>query len=213
MLDKNDYKEILFTVTNILIIFFCILLLGCSIASATTLQEDLTIKRTAEGVCSYFKNPCNIKLSSEKRVQAYTTIKGDIVLSKGLRNILDYNQLKAVCMHEVGHHLLKHYERQDEFFEQTRTKPEVIAMRHRHELEADLFSTAYSIYINEPSYLPSALRTITAPQYLNTTTETHPSYNTRVRNIQRFQTYVTTGQSYRSNNIRYYQPYYLPYNK
>lgn len=213
MLDKNDFIEILFTVTNILIVFFCILFLGCTIANATTIQEDIKIRKTVENVCRLNNNPCHVKYIPDKRIQAYTTTKGHIVVSKGIRNILNYNQLLSVCMHEVGHHLLKHYDRQDEFLKQDRTQSEIVAMRHRHEIEADLFSTSYSLYNNQPVYLPSALRTITAPQHYNTTTTTHPSYNTRARIITNYQNYITTGQGYRPNNIRYYQPYFLPYSK
>lgn len=213
MLDKNDYIEILFVMMNTLILYLCLLFLSCTIAGATTIQEDIKIRKTVENICKLNNNPCQVEFIPDKKIQAYTTTKGQIVISKGIRNILDYNQLLSVCMHEVGHHLLKHYDRQNEFLKQDRTQSEIIAIRHKHEIEADLFSVSYSLYNNQPSYLPSALRTITSPNKLNTTTPTHPSYNTRTRVITNYQNYITTGQDYRQNNIRYYQPYFLPYNK
>lgn len=182
--------------------------LRCEAKVSTT--DKLRIQKELTSVCYHFNKPCFVLMTNSNKVEAYTTYKGVIVLSKGLRDKLTDKELKAVGMHEVGHHVLNHYERQDDYLSTAPTEIDIIAMRHRHELEADLFATSYFILSNEPNYLPQALRTITAPQHYNTTTATHPSYNTRTRVMTNYQNYITTGQSYRPDNTIYHRPYYLP---
>lgn len=182
--------------------------LRCEAKVSTT--DKLRIQKELTGVCYHFNKPCFVLMTNSNKVEAYTTYKGVIVLSKGIRDRLTANELKAVGLHEVGHHVLGHYKRQDIFLSKPHTNFDLVKLRHRHEIEADLFATTYSIYYNEPNYLPQALRTITAPQHFNTTTATHPSYNTRTQVMTNYQNYLTTGQSYRPDNTIYHRPYYLP---
>lgn len=194
----------------ILILILTLTIFNSNIVNATEHKEDLVIKKRLQSVCLQMNKPCKVVLSPSMTVQAYTTYDGRIILNKGIRDRLSYYQLLAVGMHEVGHHVLNHYERQDDYLSKVPTETDIIAMRHRHELEADLFATSYFMMNNKPNYLPSALRMLTHPQKLNTTTTTHPSYNTRTRVMTNYQNYMTTGQSYRPNNTIYHRPYYLP---
>lgn len=193
-----------------MILTLTLTILNPNIVNATEHKEDLVIKKRLQSVCLQMNKPCKVVLSPNMTVQAYTTYDGRIILNKGIRNRLNYYQLLAVGMHEVGHHVLNHYDRQDDYLSKVPTETDIIAMRHRHELEADLFATSYFMMNNKPNYLPSALRILTHPQKLNTTTTSHPSYNTRTRVMTNYQNYMTTGQSYRPVNTIYHRPYYLP---
>lgn len=163
------------------------------------------LKTELESICTVYKNPCRIVYKETNLIQGFTTPKGDIVLTDGLLNLLSYNQVRAVGLHELGHHILQHYKKQDKFLKNwdLDTK-KLIKFRYSNEVEADLFATKYALSSNETNYLPSALTTLTNPTAINTNTVTHPSTATRINTINIYTNYYNQTQPILT------RPYLLP---
>lgn len=174
------------------ILTLLVLLLTTQIANSATIQEQKDVYKELQAVCNQYNKPCHIIYNNDlPRLTAFTTIKGDIILTKLTRAYLTKGQLKAVGLHEIGHHVLQHYQRQAR---------EVLAngysnkkqIRHKHEIEADLYATRYTLVNNEPNYLPSALSVMTLPQYRNVSTPTHPATTVRIKIINKYTNYYNT---------------------
>lgn len=198
-----------------ILITLLILLASCTVTYGVSQKELHKIDKELTSICNYYNNPCKVYFyKADKTVQAYTTTKGYIVFSSGIINVLDYKQLRSVGLHEVGHHVLKHYQKTDEFIDKhynNLTPTLVKNFRHYNELEADMFAVSYLLFNNESEYLSSALNRITKPDMHNIETITHPSYNVRVQRIENLKKYLYQKQRY--NKLRHVnnnKPYYLP---
>lgn len=170
----------------LIIVFY---MLSCCRILATTLDEDIKLQSELQVICNYHKNPCKIQLSPSNLTQGYTTYKGEIVLTQGLRTVLTYNEAKAVGLHEIGHHILQHHNRQYIFLttHTNPTKQELKDFRHKNELQADAFATYYYLLKNEYNYLPEALKKLTSKDKLHQETLTHPSTYRRVQIMDKLQ--------------------------
>lgn len=180
---------------DIVKIYFCFIIavifymMSCCMSLATTADEDIKLQSELQSICNSYKNPCIINLTPSNDIQGYTTYKGEIVLTKGLRRVLTYNEVKAVGLHEIGHHVLQHYKKQDKFIA-THINPSVKELRefrHANELQADAYATYYYSLQNEHNYLLEALKKLTASDKLHTETITHPSTYKRIQIIKEYQ--------------------------
>lgn len=180
---------------DIVKIYFCFIIavifymMTCCMSLATTADEDIKLQSELQSICNSYKNPCVINLTLSNEIQGYTTYKGEIILTKGLRRVLTYNEVKAVGLHEIGHHVLQHYKKQDKFIA-THINPSVKELRefrHANEIQADAYATLYYLLRNEHNYLPEALKKLTASDKLHTETMTHPSTYKRIQIIEEYQ--------------------------
>ena len=180
---------------DIVKIYFCFIIavifymMTCCMSLATTADEDIKLQSELQSICNSYKNPCVINLTLSNEIQGYTTYKGEIILTKGLRRVLTYNEIKAVGLHEIGHHVLQHYKKQDKFIA-THINPSVKELRefrHTNEIQADAYATLYYSLRNEHNYLPEALKKLTASDKLHTETITHPSTYKRIQIIKEYQ--------------------------
>lgn len=181
----NDVVKIYFCFI-IAVIFY---MMSCCASLATTADEDIKLQSELQSICNSYKNPCVINLTSSNDIQGYTTYKGEIVLTKGLRRVLTYNEVKAVGLHEIGHHVLQHYKKQYTFIA-THPIPSakvIREFRHTNELQADAYATLYYSLRNEHNYLPEALKKLTANDELHKETMTHPSTYKRIQIIKEHQ--------------------------
>lgn len=157
---------------------------------AITLDEQIKIKQEAETLCTNFKDVCSVKFPMSHIPQGYTTYQGDIILTTGLINYLSYDEVRAVVLHEVGHRVLKHYQKQDKFLQKWNlSQKELQIFRHSNEFEADLFATKYYKLLSQKNYLPQALTKLTAPDKMDLSTTTHPSTNSRIERIKIYNRY------------------------
>lgn len=169
----------------ILTILTLIIPLSCK---AITLDEQIKIKQEAETVCRNFKAVCSVKFPMSYIPQGYTTYQGDIILTTGLINYLSYDEVRAVALHEVGHRVLKHYQKQDKFLKSWNLDTNELArFRNKQEFEADEFVTLYNLLINTPNHLPQALTRLTVPSKMNISTSSHPSTNDRIERVKRIE--------------------------
>lgn len=161
-----------------------LILITSSVVNAITLDEQIKIRQEAQAICYSLHKPCSVSYFESYIPQGYTTYTGDIKLSTGLTNYLNYDETRAVVLHEIGHHVLNHYRKQDKFLlNWNLSQKELQAFRHNNEFEADMFATKYYKIIKQKNYLPQALTKLTAPDKLNLSTTTHPSTNQRIERI------------------------------
>lgn len=147
-------------------------------AFGLTIDEQIKISNEATAICKLYNKPCVVQYSNQNKINGYTTRQGIIVLTSGLTNKLNYNEVRAVALHEVGHNVLDHYKRIDEFMDTWNlSKGTLVKFRHKMEYEADLFATSYFLYNKEYNYLPEALMKID-PKL--TASQTHPSTPDRI---------------------------------
>ena len=173
-------------------IIFIISLVFClcdnNIANAITLDEQIKIKSELELICTSYKTTCNVRYTDSYIPQAYTTYHGNIVLSSGLTNYLSYNEIRAVGLHEVGHRVLNHYQKQDKFLKNWNfDRNELKNFRYNNEFTADLFATLYYKQTKQKNYLPEALLKLTAPDKINISTSSHPSTRIRIEKINQIE--------------------------
>lgn len=147
--------------------------------------EQLQLKQSTERICNSHNKPCKVQFFQSNRIQGYTARNGTINISSGLSDLLSYNEVEAVIMHELGHHILEHYSKTDYFIDHWDLSQGTLKrFRHKMEIEADLFATSYFILNHKPNYLPSALTKISKD--INLTSNTHPSSAKRIKIIQEF---------------------------
>lgn len=160
-----------------------------NIYSKTTPEQAEQIKYNLEYICKVNHNPCVVSVEVFDKVTAYTTAYGGIVLTRGLQRTFEPEEVFAIGLHEVGHHLLRHYKLDEDFRKSWDGKNQIELQQHRHksELQADMFATAYYILLNKPNPLPRALIKITAKDKLNEDSPTHPSTNKRIRYMKEFE--------------------------
>lgn len=170
----------------IVIILSCILLAILPV-NGTTLSEDVEIVTFLQNICNDYEKPCQVKLTNSPRIEGYLEYQGNIILSKGLRNVLTVEEVKAVGLHEIGHYHFHHYQSRDEFLRHWNfNMKELKDFRYRSEIQADLFATAYYLLHKEFNYLPNALSTLTKPELINQSSPTHPSTKDRIDYIKKF---------------------------
>lgn len=159
------------------------IILACNPAYGLTEKEQTSIKNKLENTCDFYNTFCNVYFGNTKLVQAFTTVQGNIVISTGLANKLTYNEVLAVGYHEVGHRVLRHHVKYFKYIYMNypTTLKQRQKIRHKHEIEADLFATMMSKKDNTKNYLPSALKKISIPQKRNVVSSTHPSINQRIK--------------------------------
>lgn len=164
-------------------------------AFSITAQEKRILKTHIEDICNYYNQPCKITYLDTRQIQGYTMQDGEIILTRGLTDRLTYNQTKAVALHELGHHILRHYKRTDIFFKSWNLNQNELKMfRYKLETEADLFATSYYILSKQYNYLPEALIVIAGKQG-DENSSTHPSVQKRISNINNY-----TKEYYEKNN-------------
>lgn len=146
-----------------------------------TQNEQTNIKSEIEAVCKSFKKPCEVQYINSIIPQAYATYQGKIIITSELFNTLNYEEVRAVALHETGHHVLNHYKETDKFLSTWDLKQEsLIRFRHKNELEADRFVIEYNKIINHNEHLDRALLHLVPPEKLNIQTTTHPSPQYRI---------------------------------
>lgn len=191
--------------SRIIIQITTVLLAICAMAVATAQGSELSNKQKLENICKQFKRPCTIIYDNSKRIEGYTTIDGRIVLSLGLRQVLTDDEIFAVGLHEVGHHIQRHYDRQYQLLTKhpNISQSELIEFRYTMEYEADRFATFYYLHNDRFNYLPSALRHITAKDKVNLATNTHPSTYDRIERMRQLETNYNTSYSRRIQTKQY----------
>lgn len=169
--------------TAIIFIFSFLLWMLTMLCTPVHAEDLSTLKIEMESICKSFNNPCTIMFSDSKKVNAYTTRIGNIIITKGITEKLSYNELRSVALHEVGHHVQKHFDAEDKFERHKRTKIEQQQFRHKQELQADRFALTYHLLSNEQEYLTPALIKISKING-DTVSFTHPAPVKRIQNIQ-----------------------------
>lgn len=169
-------KSILTTLLMLMIPLTC---------NAITLDEQIKLSNEAKALCTSLNNYCSIRYFESYVPQGYTTYDHSIHLSTGLTNYLDYNETRAVVLHEIGHIVLKHYEKQDKFLKTWNlNQKELQTFRHRNEYAADEFGIRYVNLLHQQEYMSQALTKLTAPTKMNLATKSHPSTNDRIKQIK-----------------------------
>lgn len=157
-----------------------------------TLTDKIRLTHELSNECLKYNTPCVVKIVNRPELNAYTTREGEIHITKAMLEQLSYEQVKAVGLHEVGHHVLKHYERSDNYFNRAIAQPvlfkpeNITKMRHKHEHEADIFATKHYIDKGEFNPLPSVLIYVRPSDSHNITTDTHPSTTKRIEIMRDF---------------------------
>ena len=165
------------------ILLFILLILSLPVFGITQ-NEQIKIKSEVEAVCNSFNNPCKVEFINSIIPQAYATYQGKIIITSELFNTLNYEEVRAVALHETGHHVLKHYKQTDKFLKTWDLKQEsLIRFRYKNELEADRFVIEYNKLIGHNEYLNQALLHLVSPEKLNIKTNTHPSPQYRIEVI------------------------------
>ena len=133
----------------------------------------------------------------ENLVILYVIISYIIVCGYSVANInddnnslddLSYNEIRAVGLHEVGHRVLNHYQKQDKFLKNWNfDRNELKNFRYNNEFTADLFATLYFKQTKQKNYLPEALLKLTAPDKINISTSSHPSTRIRIEKINQIE--------------------------
>ena len=158
-------------------------------AFGLTLDEQSRISNEAKVLCTSLNNYCSVRYFTSNIPQGYTTYDHTINLSTGLTNYLDYNETRAVVLHEVGHVVLNHYQKQDKFLVTWNLNMnELKLFRHSNEYAADEFATRYVLLLNQQNYLPQALTKLTASTKINLSSPTHPSTYDRIKRINLIKT-------------------------
>ena len=158
--------------------------------NAASLNDAYKVKNELEYICMKFDRPCLIIYVNSITIQGYTNPDGTIILTSSLVNKLTYNELKAVGLHEIGHHILQHHKLIRDFQKKHNyvvSDAELKEFAHGYETQADYFATAYYIYFNEHNYLIDALQTVIGKDKLNRETKSHPSAEQRIKNIKEYQ--------------------------
>ena len=146
-----------------------------------TQDDQSKIKSEIESLCKSFNNPCEVQYIDSIIPQAYTTYQGKIIITSELYNTLNFEEVRAVALHETGHHILKHYKQTDEFLKSWNLNQEsLIRFRHKNELEADKFVLEYNKLINHDEHLGNALEHLVPANKLNIKTITHPAPQYRI---------------------------------
>lgn len=176
----KDFLEII----KIVIIFSILILINNNLVYGITLDEQIKISNEAKVLCTSLNNYCSVRFFESYVPQGYTSYDHTIHLSTGLTNYLDYNETRAVVLHEVGHVVLNHYKKQDKFLQTWNLNTrELQSFRHSNEYAADEFATKYILLLHQQNYLSQALTKLTAPTKMNLATMTHPSTNDRIKQI------------------------------
>lgn len=167
----------------IMLISIVLMILLSNTACSLTLGEEVKLKRKLEQTCIDYNKTCEVTFSTSSNVQAFTTPYNRIIITSGLSNKLNYDEVQAIGLHEVGHVVLEHCKRH---FEATYklypiSKQQKIILYHTHEIEADLFATMIARKENTKNYLPIALKKIVIKQKWNEVSSTHPSINQRIK--------------------------------
>lgn len=174
--------------TFIAIIFGCLFGFAfVSDAQAATLSEQAEVLSQAKQLCNVYLVKCDTRILDTELLQAYTDGKNTITISTAMGNYLTKDELRSVLFHEVGHAAMRHMYRQRMLLEQSRTSfnlDEWIAMRHRHELEADKFASYNLKFLGFPNRLEEALRKIIRDDMLDSSTKTHPATTERIKIIR-----------------------------
>lgn len=183
----NNLKEF-----SIGFIYGLLLITLCAAAtSADTPYKDIEVE--LEKTCVDYKRACDVIISRDINAQASTTENGKIIIGRRALDTLSNRELLAVGYHEVGHWVLKHHIRLNEYVYNNypATSRGVMMVRHQHEYEADLFATyLQAMKGDSKNHLPVALKKITPVGAMNTAHFTHPSTNNRIRLMEEQQAVI-----------------------
>lgn len=175
---------------------------------ALTSNEFTKLKDKLQAVCDIYNRPCEVKTLKSSNVNAFTSIQGEIYYTTGIINKLNYNEAYAVGLHEVGHHVLRHYNLGDML---QKKRVDFKAAHYRLETEADLFATKYALDNNEKNYLPEALTVIIPDTKKDLSTRTHPSRTIRIKHINNYTKYYK--YLYFNNRMKHEKNYYTSYRR
>lgn len=185
-----NYNPLKTLFTNIVtLIVSC--LIGFSMissAQAATLEQQQQILNEGKQLCSIYLVKCEASVVDVEGAGAFTTAKNQIFITKGLANIMNEDEFRAVVFHEVGHAVLRHSQRQASLIARASVagklnRKDWIAMRHSHELEADRFASYTLKVLNKPNNLDTALTKLMGTQNLDLKSDTHPTLRTRLIEI------------------------------
>lgn len=165
-----------------------ILLSALSIANygiCATDKELIEVNSIVNQQCKeYARSDCRLYVNNaDSSISAYSMIGGQIVLSQGLVNSFDKNELLAVALHECGHMINR--------------DPETLAYisvhyphlvtnrqyRYKIEFKADKFASEYFYSRCEHNYIYNAFKKLNKADW-NASSDTHPSLNNRVNKIK-----------------------------
>lgn len=186
---------------------FCLLTLILAVMCAVTCAAfSITIDEQGEltqeiiNLCHDYNKPCSVRISPLVVPNAFTHTSGTITITQGLLDKLNYEELKAVAYHEVGHHVLDHCNKLIELSWNNYPANYKLIQRQRFaaELEADAFAARYV----SPQAFESALNKLVPQGYYNKDTLWHPSPNTRVQIMyQNYNQYYKSRRIYEDSNL------------
>ena len=165
-----------------------LLLMGIR-AYPITVEEAKPVFTEIGILCNMFNAYCTVSSVPDSHLFAQTQFNGRIIISTGLLEKLNINQVRAVLYHEAGHAVLKHPEKTYKYY--TECMPNgcsdniYMAVRKEYELQADRFAVLVLKYTKQKETLSEALYIITPIEELNTVHPSHPSTSYRIEQIQR----------------------------
>jgi len=178
------------------ILLLSIMLLGLQ-AVAVTHKELIHIDNIIKEQCNInMRDDCKLYINKDDdSINAYSLIDGRIVISQGIINTFNKNELLAVTLHECGHmvnrdpetvaYIAVHY-------------PHIVDSkyyRHKIEYKADLFASNYFYSRCQHNYIYDAFKKLNKADW-NKESNTHPSLNNRIKNIQKYEKFYVTKCKY-----------------
>ena len=174
---------------RLLLLFICIVACTVCISEANNTNKAKVYKEVTN-LCKSFGKSCTISERYDDSLGAFTGPQGKIIVTTGLLDAMNENQLRAVMYHEVGHVVFQHPEKLSIYLHYcnhngTCNKDYIEATRRKDELQADRFAVYVMLFTGKPESLRSALRVLTPPEDYYTTQPTHPSTADRIKQIDR----------------------------
>lgn len=174
-------------------------------AQAMTNLERGLIVQFGINKCNSIQMKCQFKVIEDKIPQAFTTINNEIVITTSILDILTFNQMKSVILHEYGHFVYQHPKAMKKYFKTWEFDYDALKnVRHKQEIEADLYATHEAISNGFINHLPYALLKLHRynPKKLSVEAVTHPSVLERIYHMHRYEAYYTKYNNMLDNFIK-----------
>lgn len=148
--------------------------------------EILALRYNTYRTCSEYGISCSLKLDSNDIAQGYANADGnEVIFTKGLFDVLNYNEIKSVLYHEIGHLALRHTDRYNRtIINKNLNSEQIDELRRQFESEADLFASMHCSKKKEKNYLIAALVRLTNGN-IGIETDSHPSVKARAKTIRK----------------------------
>lgn len=160
---------------------------------AMTTQEQKSLVDEIKQSCIKFNTECQVAVIPTKQYKAYSDNHSNLKISQGLLDNFTKEEVRSAAFHELSHLSLEHPTFWKKYTDKnnlvvvpvTITKP----IRHMHEYQADSYASHLLYISGYPNKLDEVLMKLVPEQARNIETNTHPSINNRIRNIQRIKNY------------------------